>query len=125
MIRTVGLIIEEIKECLTSANYPATEIRAITHILFRHFCGLEPAGLYLNLNKGVEPAIAAQIIAALQRLKKYEPLQYILGETEFYGLKFTVNKNVLIPRPETEELVHWIISDYKTFKQTPFSILDI
>jgi release factor glutamine methyltransferase len=49
----------------------------------------------------------------LQRLLKHEPIQYILNESWFCGSKFYVDKDVLIPRPETEELVAWIISDYK------------
>ncbi len=48
----------------------------------------------------------------LDRLKQREPIQYILGETEFYGLSFNVDPNTLIPRPETEELVRWIVEDY-------------
>ncbi len=47
------------------------------------------------------------------RLMQHEPVQYILGETHFHGLKLYLDKNVLIPRPETEELVEWIVADVK------------
>lgn len=49
----------------------------------------------------------------LKRLKKHEPLAYILGSTNFFGYDFKINNHVLIPRPETEELVHWILTDHK------------
>ena len=60
------------------------------------------------------------------QLKKEIPIQYLLGNTEFFGLPFIVNENVLIPRPETEELVDWIISEDKKFeRQKSIKILDI
>jgi release factor glutamine methyltransferase len=52
----------------------------------------------------------------LEQLKLEIPIQYLLGSTSFYGLNFEVNENVLIPRPETEELVDWIIKGRRTTK---------
>lgn len=63
------------------------------------------------------------LFEALMQLKADKPIQYIIGETEFFGLPFKVNKNVLIPRPETEELVSWIIDSVD--KHKPLKILDI
>ena len=61
------------------------------------------------------------IIGVVSELKEHKPIQYILKETEFYGLLFRVNNNVLIPRPETEELVDWIIKENMDFNG---SVLD-
>ncbi len=59
---------------------------------------------------------AAQIDQILQQLLTHRPLQYVLNEAWFYGLKFEVNESVLIPRPETEELVDWIVKDVRSKK---------
>lgn len=62
----------------------------------------------------------------VEELQKEIPIQYLLGKTSFYGLDFEVNENVLIPRPETEELVGWIIESQKSeVRSRTLSVLDI
>ena len=65
--------------------------------------------LYLVVNSAEDVEINEDFEHIVTRRENYEPMQYILGRTEFYGLDFRVNKNVLIPRPETEILVERVI----------------
>src|SRR5687767_15781721 len=65
------------------------------------------------------------IDAITERLKQNEPVQYVLGEAWFAGMKFKVNKNVLIPRPETEELVDWVIKESQKSLVNSQYILDV
>ncbi|MBD0832621.1 peptide chain release factor N(5)-glutamine methyltransferase [Aestuariibaculum sediminum] len=87
---------------------------------------------YYNMSRiklAMDPSFSVddsdKIFQALERLKKEEPVQYILGETEFYGLTFKVNPYTLIPRPETEQLVEWIIKHQPELTNDTVNILDI
>ena len=88
--------------------YPITEIEGFARIIFEAVCGWGFTEQVVKRNEEISPTDFRQINEIVLRLKNFEPIQYILGETEFYGLKIKVNPSVLIPRPETEELVQWI-----------------
>ena len=80
----------------------------------------------LNLETKVSEENKAKFLEALHRLTQFEPIQYIIGSTEFYGLSLKVNNHTLIPRPETEALVHWILEDLKEMNlSSSYKILDI
>ena len=80
----------------------------------------------LNLETKVSEENKAKFLEALHRLTQFEPIQYIIGSTEFYGLSLKVNNHTLIPRPETEALVHWILEDIKEMNlSSSYKILDI
>jgi len=104
------------------AVYPLREIEGITYILLEHLLNYSKIEIQLNKNEKIEQNIFNRISKALGDLKKSIPIQYVIGETEFYDLVFKVNEHTLIPRQETEELVHAIINDNKV--NTP-KILDI
>ncbi|MDR1881556.1 MAG: peptide chain release factor N(5)-glutamine methyltransferase [Prevotella sp.] len=110
-----------IKESL-KAHYPEAEISGFTRIIAGHITAQScPQILADKELSDKQQKTVADIVA---RLRNYEPIQYILEESEFFGLRFVVNKNVLIPRPETEELVELILNDNKNKKPGP-DILDI
>jgi release factor glutamine methyltransferase len=96
-----------------SAVFPQTEIDSFFFLLIEKELGLKRIDLALNNQLPIPEEKFKHLYNSLSRLKSQEPIQYILGETEFYGLSLKVTKDTLIPRPETEELVEWIISDFK------------
>jgi release factor glutamine methyltransferase len=104
--------------------YPAQEIESFFYILCDFFLKYSRIQVSLCAESVVSNAHLELFDASIKRLEKHEPIQYIIGETEFYGLPFNVNAATLIPRPETEELVAWVISDCNT-KTSHFNILDI
>jgi len=93
--------------------YSESEINAFIGIIAQEICGWTTAQFLLNKNTILNDEQQEKIKKIVARLQNHEPIQYILGKTEFYSLPFEVNKNTLIPRPETEELVDWIISGHK------------
>jgi release factor glutamine methyltransferase len=97
------------------------EAANIAHIVIEHITGMGRRDRVVYKDKLLSPAEEQQLQLALEALLKHEPVQYVTGKAWFYGLEFTVNSHVLIPRPETEELVEWIVKD----TQTPVKILDI
>jgi release factor glutamine methyltransferase len=93
--------------------FPTTEIDTFFLFLIDEYLGFKRIDLVLKLDFVIDENKKNIFDKALERLKNHEPIQYILGKTEFFGLPFLVDKNTLIPRPETEELVAWIIEEIK------------
>ena len=101
--------------------YADSEIQSMLSILLAHYFKISRTDMILNPNHLFSESDLLKVIHAVKRLKEKEPLAYILGEWEFYGLSFKVNENTLIPRPETEELVSLILTENPHTK----SIIDI
>ena len=105
--------------------YGTNEIEAITLMVINEITNLSKAQIKAFPEKEIATADNGKLNNILQRLQTGEPIQYILGHTEFYGLPFNVNPSVLIPRPETEELVEWVLNTVGTSQLTTSNILDI
>jgi release factor glutamine methyltransferase len=122
LVQTIGKIIKSFKNNL-SEIYPEGEIRAITEMFFEHFFNYSKIDLVLKSTEPIEEQFVGQLDELTKRLKNHEPIQYIIGQSAFYNCILNVNRNVLIPRQETEELVDWIVSENKNIRG--LEILDI
>jgi release factor glutamine methyltransferase len=103
-------------------NYSTEEIESLIFLIFEKLKGYSRTRFLIAREEILSPEDRLSINEIVLRLKNHEPIQYILGQTEFYGLPFYTVPGVLIPRPETEELVQWIIQENKLAKPT---ILDV
>jgi len=110
-----------------SELYSKSETEELFSIFCKHFLEFNKVELRINLDKDLSESDSKKLSEAISELKTGKPFQQILGETEFYGMKFFVNENVLIPRPETEELLELAIQKAKDLrlKVKGLKILDI
>jgi len=97
--------------------------RLNAELLFAHGLGCKRLDLYLQFDRPLDEAFLEKMRPLVARRGKGEPLQYILGEVEFFGLRLKVDERALIPRPETEELAEWLIAQGQ--EKPPTRILDL
>lgn len=110
-----------------SELYSKSEIEELFSVFCENYLELNRVELRINLDKDLSEINSKQFLEAISALKTGKPFQQILGETEFYGMKFFVNEHVLIPRPETEELLELVIETIKDLrlKVEGLKIMDI
>lgn len=112
---------EKIKKALLG-SYPDSEIQSIAAILLKEKFGISRADVLSNSEKELDANDLNELESIIERLRKYEPVQHILGFCEFFGHRFAVNSDVLIPRQETEELVYLVLDKVQS---DIASVLDI
>lgn len=106
--------------------FPKEEVDSFFYLVIDHYLGLERFILAMQPNLVVSKENEDPLFFALSQLKQERPIQHILGKAHFCELEFRVDENVLIPRPETEELVYWIINEVqKGDPRGEVKILDI
>ena len=104
-----------------SSKIETNELDEFFFWLIGHYCNFSRMNYILNSNFNISKVQERKLINSIDLLMNDMPIQYVIGETNFMDLVFKLNNNVLIPRPETEELVNWIIND----KHVNKNILDI
>lgn len=102
--------------------YQSNESQALVRIIIERVIGMKAHDALASPNLKLTHEQISELERYVSELKLQKPIQYILGETEFFGIRLKVNNNVLIPRPETEELVEWVL---KTNTLESPSVLDI
>lgn len=104
-------------------HYPPEEIQALTSVLLEELKGWDKARIIVHADEELKASDEDFLFDALTRLRQFEPIQYILGKDEFFGMSLEVGPGVLIPRPETEELIYLLASFFD--KEKALCILDV
>jgi len=123
-MKTIKDVFDVFKQRLGGV-YNANETEALTLLVVNEISDLSKGQIKAFPEKEITVEQAESLNTILTRLQTGEPVQYILGHTEFYGLPFKVNPSVLIPRPETEELVEWVLTSVGSHQLAVSNILDI
>lgn len=118
----IKCVFDTIKSTLLP-HFAVEEAEALRAIIFSKVLNISRFKVQTDPTTTIDSQQWTRVNKILQRLVRHEPIQYILGETEFFGLPFVVNRHVLIPRPETEELVAWVLHDCPA--NLPLHLLDI
>lgn len=119
---TVGNVFSDTKSRLAS-HYDDKESKAMTEIIFEEILKMNPVDVILRKDNEISDFIYDKIQKVVDRLLNDEPIQYIFGKTIFYGAEIKVTPDVLIPRPETEELVDIIVKKWDSVSD--LSVLDL
>ncbi len=106
-----------------SAHYPPGEAQALTRIVVEELLHYEPVDVVLHKDSIISPFMQEKIDKVVERLLNDEPVQYIFGKARFCGLEIKVTPDVLIPRPETQELVDCIVKEWGD--RSDLSVLDV
>ncbi|MGB3152518.1 MAG: peptide chain release factor N(5)-glutamine methyltransferase [Maribacter sp.] len=126
--RIGAMLLSEIKKIFhqeLDTIYGVNEVSSFFYLLIENYFNLERFALVIQPNLIINKEKEAPLFEALSQLKLQRPIQHIIGFTDFMGLKLKVGPDVLIPRPETEDLVRWILDDYKVENYQHLKILDI
>jgi release factor glutamine methyltransferase len=103
--------------------YPEQELQNLIYILISHLSGYSRSEIILRKDEELSESKIHFLQLAVKRLKKHEPVHYITGLAHFHGYEFKVDPSVLIPRPETEELVQWVLDEHQ--EREKLRILDV